>query len=497
MSSNVVVPFAEIAALLQDRLSGTEIDNLLDRLIRTRTRIVQPGDLITAEWAMDVLNRLALLEQGADGRSTSALNAKVAKTLLQTFQGFSRLAAQKSFLPDGTGNDALQAAIALTNGFQNVAMFAAAGASMALVLDREGLVEVFGQLYQGEHDLGVLLNSNIPGVSNPTPRLLFAQRLNALLDVNDGVTGALSLKNAVSQKDVEAAIAVQNRINGIALTESGEAIVGNIQVTYQGSTRGETLVIDDRQAFGYIFRVTNKTNKLLKIQLAKEFLPPKQSWSSSATIVGGEGRTLDLKPFDSANPTDSSTFQDVQVNVITPSGTSSGDIGVLKVRAFVPPPVNVSGPFELPLTVGTVGGPAQRTFIRFDSSTPTTVAGNPNSAQIDDPVELQYSFQFTTDTMPNTRDFRFRIESTNPSSDMALFGFDFITAGVQLDSAASTPAAKVSTVFQVTAGQPKSVTIQVLPLTGSSGKTLNLKCSVVATDDQALSDTKAKTIKVQ
>ena len=67
---DVVVPFSQIADLLKSRLSGVELDDLLATLVGSRTRVVQPGDLITADWAMDILNRLSLLE-GGGARPTS------------------------------------------------------------------------------------------------------------------------------------------------------------------------------------------------------------------------------------------------------------------------------------------------------------------------------------------------------------------------------------------------------------------------------------------
>lgn len=492
---DIVVPFSEIASLLQSRLSALELDNLLGQLIGSRTTLIQPGDLITADWAMDVLNRIAALERGDVGAIGGPLNAKAAQTLFQTFDAYSRLAARGSFLPDGTGTDALSAALGMTSTVQRVLMLAAASTGPAETSSIDGLVDIFQRLYSAQKDLAVLFSSSIPGVSNPQPRLLFAQRLTAILDNDDGTSGALSLRNAVNQRKADAAILAQDRINGIVTSESGEAVIGSIDVSYRGSTRGETLVTGDAQPFGFLFRVTNRTNRQLAIQLQTGFATPRESWSGSASIVGGAGQTLTLRPFDSANLNDPAAQQEVQVNVVTPAGTSVGDTGMLQLRAFVPAPISLAGVDAIALSVGDTPTTAQPNRARFTPGSPVTVGGNPQSISSSSSAELRFDVGFTTSTAVTRRDFRVRVDTTDSAAAMQKFFVAFEDADIPLDNAASTPTRVQSKSFPLSDGQNRSVTLLFGVLTAASGDALNLTVTVEAVDDTSISDSRTFQIK--
>lgn len=488
---DVVIPFTEIANLLRNRLSGAEIDDLLATLVDSRTRVVQPGDLITADWAMDILNRLSQLEGG--GSATNVVNQKAVRTLLKTWETYGRLASRQQFFPDGSGNDAIRSAVAITTAIQNVQIAAIAGAAIAHSIDRDGLIDLFELAYNAQHDLAVLLASPLPGVSNSTNRLLFAQRLTTLLDTDQNVTGKLSLKHAVAAKEVDAAVEAQDRVNGIVLTETGEAVVGTLEVGYRGSTRGEVLALRDNTAFGFVYRITNKTNKRFEaVGLKAEFAAPRDGWNGSVSILGGSGQVLSLKPFDASNPNDPGAYQDVTVNVTTPAGATKGQTGKLKLTASVPAPLSVAGFDTVTLTVDDAAVPAQPSTVKYSDASPVTEEGNPANATRDESIVLRFDARYTTTVGATPRDFRMKVSTANTAADFALFDIGFDTG-----TASSTNKSKTSTSITLRDGQQQSLLVQIVPGSASAGKTLALDFTFEAVDDTSVSVTKSRSITVK
>jgi hypothetical protein len=493
-AGDIVVPFSEIASLLQSRLSDLDLQSLLNQLLGSRTSVIQPGDLITADWAMDVVNRLAALERGDVGSVGSPLNAQAKQTLFDAFNAYSNLIARNSYLPDGTGADALSAAINITTTVQRVLMLASASAAQTDSATTDDLIGIFQRVYSAQRDLATLFSSSIPGVSNPQPRLEFAALLAATLDNNQGVTGALSLKNALTQKDANAAVLAQDRVNGVVMNESGDVVIGGITVSYRGSTRGETLVPNDAQPFGYLFRVTNSTNRALSIQLQGSFQPPRDNWSGSVSIVGGSGQILQLQPFDQSNPSNPGAQQDIQVNVVTPAGTAVGDTGVLQLRAFVPAPINVAGVAVTTLTVGNAATGAQPSRVRFTQISPVTTDGDPQNVSAAAFASLRFDFSFTTNTPPSSRNFRLRFDATD-AAKMALFFVAFQDGDKPIDSQATTPTRVQTKSFPLSDSQNSSINVVFGPKTVAAGATLPLTATLEAVDDPTIADTKTFTIK--
>jgi hypothetical protein len=489
-SSDIVVPFSEIATLLSTRLSDLELNDLLARLVGSRSSLIQPGDLITADWAMSVEGRIAALERGGSGLGLSALSARAVRTLFETFDAYARLGAQRSLLPDGTGVDAVNAALGMTTAIQNVMLLAAASAGLANNSSGDSLVDIFGRLYTAQRDLTTLFSSNIPGVSNPGPRLLFAERLLTLLDNNDA--GALSLRNAVAEHDIDATLLAQNRVNGLVATESGEVIIGTVDVSSRGSTRGNTLVIGDTQPFGFFFRVTNRTNRTLRMQLAADFLAPREAWSTSVAVVGGTGQVLELRPFNPANPLDPAALRDVQVNVTTPPGAVLNETGTLRLRASSPAPALVGGSGTTGVQIGNAATPPQPTTVRYQGTAPVIISGNPGAAAVNSAIEMRFDMRFTTTTGATTRDFRMRVNVTSNAAQASSFFIGFPDA--QLDAAVSTPTLRQTTPFPLTDGQARSIRLSVIPQTGASGRTLNITVTIEAVADTTVNDSRTVTI---
>jgi hypothetical protein len=493
-ASDVVVPFSEIATLLQSRLSGAELDDLLARLLSGRSQLIQPGDPITSDWAMDVMRRLALLEQGqGQGGTVSDINRRAAATFYDTRDAYASLVARGKFLPTGTSSDDLKAALLITTSLQQVVGLALSGAALAYAADQPGLLDLFNRLYSAQHDVAVLFASSLPGASDPGPRLLLAQLLSALLESNDS-SGALSLHNAVVSGDLDAAIAAQNRINGLVTRETGQAVIGTVDVHYSGSTRGETLVPADALPFGFLYRVTNKTNQTLRLQLKAEFRAPRENWTSSIGIVGGAGRILTLQPDDPSHPGAPGTFEDVQLNVSTPPGAALNDQGQLRLTAFAPEPVGVAGLDSVDLRIGGAVVAPTPSAVRFDGA-PVLVSGNLNAAPEGEVIEIRFDFSFRTSVLPPpSPDFRFSLEVAN-AADLAKF-FVAFDGAADLDPAIVDAQRKVSRTFAIANGQRKNVTAQIVPLPGAAGTALNLTAVLAAVGDPTLRDQKPLLIKV-
>jgi len=313
------------------------------------------------------------------------------------------------------------------------------------------------------------------------------------LDTDENVSGKLSLKNAVAAKNVDAAIEGQDRVNGIVLTETGESVIGKLEVSYRGSTRGEVLALNDAAAFGYIFRITNKTNKHLDgINIAAAFTTPREAWSGSVSIVGGSGQALSLRPFDPSAAADAGAFRDVQVNVVTPPGSAKGQSGKLKFSASVAPPISIGNFDTVPLTVDDAPVAAQPSSVKFLDSTPVTEEGNPANATKNESVVLRFDIRYTTTVGASPRDFVMKIVTTNTVADFALFDIS-TDIGIQ----GTTSKSKTSNRFTLRDGQQQSVLVQVVPGGGAGGKTLALDFTVEAVDDATVSVTRPRPITVK
>lgn len=496
---DIVVPFSEIAALLQTRLSSLELDSLLGQLLGSRSSLIQPGDLITADWASDVVTRIAALERGDAGTIGGALNARAVQTLFQTFDAYGKLLARGSFLPDGTGADAVAAALRITTAFQSVAILAAASTATAAAASIAVLVGIFARLYDAQKALAVLLAATLPGYSKPQPRVLYAQLLTANLDNDAAGGGALSLRSAVARNDAAASIAAQDRINGISMSEAGDVVSGSIEVTYRGSTRGETLVPDDGQPFGYLFRVSNKTDRTLDFQLAAEFLRPKSAWNSYVTVAGGAARILTLRPFNPNNPTDPAATQEVQVNVrmTTPPNQTIGHKGTLRFTASVPAPINVGDYDEVTLTIGNAATNPQPSRVRFSAGSPVPVDGDISALSSAGVAELRFDFAYSTATAATRRDFRIRVETTGTAAAMQSFFIAFADADVPIDTSNQVATRVQSRSFPLNDGAGRSVTLQLGVNTAASGATLQLTTTVEAIDDPTVFDSRSFTIQAE
>ncbi len=481
----------ELLKILSGVLTDSQVLKLVTDLTVATTTEVRPGGLITADWASNMAASIALLQRAMTGGGGVA-NDKLKKTLLDTWDAFSGLEKRGQFLPAGVANDTMRASLAIDGAIRAVvlrAMYAAAQCSGA---DQALQIELLRLLYETERDLAVFFVSDIPGAPSDLLRQSFASVLFGLLD---GVPGSnSSLKYAINGGDPDAARLVQDRINGLVFDQAGEAISGNLSVGYRTSIRGTNLVLTDTGVFGYVFTVTNKTNRTLTVQIAADFISPKE-WSPFATPIGVGPQGITLKPYDPNNPTDPAAFRDVSVNVRVPNNTVKGEQGKLRLTAFVPAPIGVADDDNVSLTISDAAVAPEPSSVKFSDTSPIIIAGSLSNAKEGDAIELSFEFTFATTEAQQTRDFVFELEALATGADLSKFSVD-CDDPPGIDTASTSQRKVASKAFPLSHQNAQALMIQLVPNAGAKGTNLDLSASVKATSGTLESKKKAFSINV-
>jgi hypothetical protein len=495
---NIVVPLSAILDQLRGRLSSVELDALLAAIVARRKAEVHPGDLITAELMNQILQDLATLnEQVAaltGGTGTGPRNGPATATLYDTWTFYGALVKSGEFLPDANSVEAMQSAAEITAYLQDVAYTALAGGPLGYSGDAVGLLDVFRRLYARQHDVVVLFSAPIPGIPDNTNHHRFATLLNAGLE-QDSSLGEISLKKAVDTSNLDGAVAAQNRINHMVRDEGGDVTTGNLDVQYRGAVGPtEDLVLGSTQPVLYRFQVTNRTNRNLDVQLAAEFLPPRQMWRNLSIVdVGGAARpSISLAPFDPSRPNDPSATQEMRVAAMTPAGASNGDTGTLQLTAFVPPPINKRASAARLLTVRTTGTSQTPGAVTSATGSPV-VSGDLSNVGEGDTVTLAFTFTFAALTGPASRQFRFRIDVSAPANPDPTFVIEY---DIPPDTAGSTATRKLTQPFTMNDGASRSVTASITPLTGANGQNLTFTARVESLTDNIQTQPQTFTITV-
>lgn len=413
------------------------------------------------------------------------IDESVRKCLLDAADAYSGLLAKGRFVP-ADGLVPLRNVLQLTGLIHFVVQGALGGIGILYRARDDQLTALFNQLYHSQLNFATSLSASALSNGNVDNSTLFASLVLAQLNVDQGVA-APSLRSAVQQQNIVAAVNAQNRITDIVLRESGEILIGNLEATYIGSVRGETLAINDVQPFVFLFRVTNKTNHALpSIQLETNFLPPKENWSSFATVVDPETGialpAISLAAFDPLNPNDTGATRIVGVAVNTPLGTTSGDKGTLWFSAFVPPPVNVRANATRELSIGAAVTPPAPGTVSFTADSPG-INGDLGNAEEGVSIMLTFEFVFSALTGPAQRDFRFHLEATAPADPWTWFAVSFEPAKYAIDEGSSGTTTKASTRFSMGDGKPALVRMRLTPKAGSKGRSLNFNTSVESVTD--------------
>lgn len=484
---NIVVPLSAVLDQLRGKLTSVEVDALLAAVVGRRQAQVGPGDLITADLVnqilLDLQNlnlRVAALSGGAGGVRNSAAIA----TLHDAWSFYAALAKGGEFLPTATSAEALQSAAQITSYLMDVANTALSGGALGYSGDTTSLLDAFRRLYLRQHDVVVLFLAPIPGIPDSSTHRRFANLLSPILEQTSSL-GGLSLREALDAQDLDAAVAAQNRVNGMVRDQGGDVTTGNLEVIYRGAVGNtETLVIGATQPVLYRFGVANRTNRDLEVRLTAEFLPPRQNWTQ-LSVVNTNGAAVDrlpLVPFNPANPNDPRATQEVRVAAMTPAGAANGDTGILQLSAFVPAPISRRGVATRQLEVR--NNPVNQTpgVVAYRPGTPV-LSGNPAQLQVLTPFTIGFSFGFSALQGPSSRGMRFRIDATAPANPDTSFFFEFGPADAQINAGASSAIRKISEQFTMADGNIRTSTVTVTPLAGSTGQSLTFTATVESATD--------------
>ena len=486
--------FSEIAGILKGRLTSAELNDLLAELLSKSAVEVHSGDLITAEWAMGIMRRLERLE--LVGVQTLPINNKVLTCLQDTTTAYDGLLTQGVFIPS-EGSVSVKAILQMTAALQRIIVFSLAGMSVAVMADESTLVDVFQRLYDAQKDLVALLSSSLLGTVAFDQRNLFAKLLKFQLD-EDQRNGVMSLRTALNQKDLNAAITAQNRINGISMEQSGDVTLGNLQVIYQGSNDGESLKVPDTVSYTFNFRVYNKTNRKVNVQVSASFRNH-QAWKDCVDISGAK-LLRDLIPFDITNPSDPKAYRDVEVVVKkTPDEAKIGEEYFLDMNAEIPAPISLGKSDFVKLRGDTERRPPTVNWVRFEKP-PYLIAGGTlileNKKRLEvkatqyETISVKFSYKFHATTGQTTRKFLVTIQpdldivtidSSNPEGKkffIEITGFSLV-----LDDKTNSIPKLVSESFDVVSDREESFQIDVTPLKNSAGNTLTYSVSINSVDD--------------
>jgi hypothetical protein len=500
---NLVVPLSAIIDHLQGKLTSAELNALLLAVVGDRRNEVRPGDLITADLINQILRDLEDLNArlaAVQGGGATTGNSAAVVTLHDAWQAWEALAKNGSFLPTTNTADAIKSAVAISTHLQDAGYAALIGGALAHVAGSTTLLAAFRRLYDRQRDIVILFSAPIAGIPDTSRHQQFATLLNVLLEQDD-VAGGASLKKALDNSDVTAAIGAQDRINGMLRNQGGDVTTGNLAVTYHGAVGStETLVVGSTTPVLYRFFVANKTNRSLVVQLGRDFLPPRQAWRPFATIVdlaGNARATVALGAFNPANPEDPAAKQEVRVAVTTPTGAVDGDKGVLQFEAFVPHPVNVRSSATRELEVKNTAVPQTPGIVAYTPESPV-VSGDLSNATELIPVGLEFRFNFAKGTGPATRQFRFKADITEPAANPdALFLVEFTPSDVAVDPTASTANQKTSKSFSMNDGALRTVTVVVTPGPGSKNSNFKFKATVESATDGVKAESPTFTVAVK
>lgn len=417
------------------------------------------------------------------------------QTLVTTREAYRSLIERNIFLANETKPEAWTVRISVQHALQRVMSTASEryvnACRCGCGINYEQAVNLLSDLYDAQKGLVAIFNEGWPTSIDVSKLRAFAETLDSYLDIaTPGLANMPSLRAAITARNLEAALEAQNAINGLVNLWTGEATVGNLKVLYQSSERGKTLVLEDKGKFKFTFRVTNKTDRTLQIQLQAQFDSPRQSWNSSIDPIqdaaGNEVNTILLQPFNDSNSTNPNAFQDVIVSIATPPDASEGQTGTLRFTSMVPPPTGVSDDDVIELNIGKKEVPEEPVSIRFTQGSPE-IEGDPGQASVGGEVRYTFRYVFrTTQVPPQPQNFRFKLSILSDAKVSKLYSIRF--GKKTLDPSISTETAKVSLPFPLSNNQQDDVIVSIIPLPGAAGSSnvLHFKAELQSTTDPEL-----------
>jgi hypothetical protein len=460
------------AAQLRSLLSESLGHDAIDLSSRPRLQLYTIAENETAQTSASPPQRVVIFA----GESMPYISSQprypdLCQVLRDTIDSYVSLLAKNPFFPAETDPRSVAARTQITEAATDAIEVARQRSTLACAgwgLPHDQALAALRDLYASQKRLANTLKTNWSGVPNT---VVVAGLGNELLAVLEGT--ASSLDSMLTAQNLPGAITAQNQIPPILAGWGADAITGTVVVRYLRSTRGKTLVERSGNTFGYIFGITNQTNRRIRLVLSATFMPPKTDWNNSIRIqdlAGNDitGITLDVGATGEA-----------QASIVPPSEARSPDVAQLQFRAEVPGQVGEDDTVDL--KVGTAEEPEVPTAtIRLVSRQ----GAAPNNARVNNDITFNYELTFRTPTAPATRQFTAVLRlTTATTADLALFTVVVsMPAGPPLESTPAAPQGTLtSPAFDLVDGTPKALSILVRPASGSKDKTLTMNLEVGAT----------------
>ncbi|MEF8866680.1 MAG: hypothetical protein V5A20_13060 [Salinibacter sp.] len=293
--------------------------------------------------------------------------------------------------------------------------------------DVAGTLDAFQHLYEEQIRVMERFRKDIEGIEEEGPRQRFAGDVEARLRQTGGSNLSATLKSALSDDDLVAAIDAQAAVNEYVGRWVGDTIAtGPTTLQHVGSPDGDVLVPPGTEGapstFTYEFDLKNETDQRLTFQLSAQATAPTGDWTGSTTVRDAQGNETTTIKIDSA------TTETLTVDVTPPQGTTVGETATLTVRATVPAPNDRTMEETLQLPIEESTGPPTTHIIELSN----LVVFNRNTLQ---PYALPNDPATTPIEIPTSDQIRIRVDATFTASADPTTGVDFdVTASLTIPS---------------------------------------------------------------
>jgi len=233
----------------------------------------------------------------------------------------------------------------------------AAGRSAAFTAggsDVNETIRAFEQFYDAQVRVVEKFTDSIEGISDDDPRQRFAADIESRLRGTDNTNGKTTLRDALDDRDLVAAIDAQAAVNEYVGQWIGDTIAtGPTDLRHVGSPDGDNLVPPGMEgapsSFRYEFDLENATDQTLTFNLSATAQADTGDWRGSTTIFDADDQTVTDVTLESG------VTETITVEVTPPDGASTDEEATLTVRAEVPAPNDRSmkETLELPIESST------------------------------------------------------------------------------------------------------------------------------------------------
>lgn len=396
------------------------------------------------------------------------------QTLQDCRDAYHRLDDQAIFFAAGVTTDSIPARLAVRAAKEHVANYAGeryvAVCKCGCAIGFEKALDLLRDLYTAQRELVTTFLFNWPGVPDKTALQSFANQLHTFLDVATPLSKP-SLNQALTINDLKAAVEAQDVINRLVLSFTGGVVSttsGNLDVVFQPGTEGTVLVLGNDTPVNFVFRVRNLTNQNAAIELSAGFVG-RTAWDSFILAVSDMADNPITAPFTlqagQSDPTNPSSFKEVQVSVVTPSSAIGTDTAILRLTASAPA-ITRADFDQVNLTFGNAPVTGTPTSVRYSADSPVP-SGLVNQAHVDRTITLRYDAIFHTDATPLTRAFQFHVLIDTPAT-RPFYDIDLDPP----PSSASTTTTSMDVFtdpFNLTSDAERSITVDIIPFRTGAG----------------------------